>query len=101
MRYGVANQIEELLVSARTRGTSVMTAFQAPAWVPRAATRQASFCILWGTRDRGMIKTVAESMGRDWRELEAMVDELPEFHALSIPKRVREPLVLTHPPKVS
>lgn len=99
--YGVEKEIEQLLIAARTRGTSVLTAFQAPAWVPKAGTRQASFTVIWGTRDRVMLKTVAEAMGRPWRDLEAMVDELPEYHVLVIPKRIREPLILTQAPKVS
>jgi hypothetical protein len=99
--FGVDKEIETLLVAARSKGTSVLTAFQAPAWVPKAGTRQASFTVIWGTRDRVMLKTVAEAMGRPWRELEAMVDELPEFHVLVIPKRIRDPLVLTKAPKVA
>ena len=97
---GVTTQVEQLLISARTRGTSVVTAYQAPAWVPRAATRQASFVIMWGTRDEDSVKTVAQSMGRPWRELQEMVRALPEFHVLVIPKRFREPVLLTNPPRV-
>lgn len=99
--FGVDKEIEQLLIAARTRGTSVLTAFQAPAWVPKAGTRQASFAIVWGTRDRVMLKTVAEAMGRPWKDLEILVDELPEFHVLVIPKRIRDPLVLTHAPRVA
>lgn len=99
--FGVDKQIEELLIAARTRGTSVLTAYQAPRNVPKAATRQASFSVLWGTRSRSMIQTVAEDMGRAWKDLAVMVDELPEFHVLVIPKRIREPLILTHAPKVA
>jgi hypothetical protein len=98
--FGVDKELERLLVAARARGTSVLTSFQAPAWVPKAATRQASMSVIWGTRDRDMLKTVAQAMGRPWRDLEAFVDELPEFHVLIIPKRIRDPLVLTKAPKV-
>jgi hypothetical protein len=98
--YGLDKEIEALLIAARSRGTSVVTAFQAPAWVPKAGTRQASFVVMWPTRDRVMIKTVAEAMGREWHDLADAVDELPPFHVLVIPKRVREPMCLTHPPKL-
>lgn len=97
---GVTHQIEELLIAARTRLTSVVTSYQAAAWVPRATTRQATWTLMYGTRDEDMIKNVAQAMGRSWRDLQAMIGELPEFHLLAIPKRVREPLILTHPPKV-
>jgi hypothetical protein len=99
--FGLDKEIEALLIAARSRGTSVVTAFQAPAWVPKAGTRQASFVVMWPTRDRVMIKTVGEAMGRDWHDLADAVDELPPFHVLVIPKRIREPMILTHAPKLS
>jgi hypothetical protein len=98
--YGLDKPIEELLVAARSMGTSVVTSFQAPAWVPKAATRQATFCVIWPTRDINMIKTVAESMGRTWQEIIAAVHELPSFHVLVIPKRVKVPMVITKAPKL-
>ena len=98
--YGLDKEIEALLIAARSRGTSVVTAFQAPAWVPKAGTRQATFVVMWPTRDRVMIKTVAEAMGRPWHELAEAVDELPPYHVLVIPKRIRAPMVLAHAPKL-
>jgi len=97
---GVTTQVEQLLISARTRGTSVVTAYQAPAWVPRAATRQATYTVMWGTHDEDSVKTVAAAMGRAWRDLQAMIREVPEYHVLVIPKRFRQPMILTHPPRV-
>lgn len=97
---GVTTQIEQLLITARTRGTSVVTSFQAPAWVPKASTRQASWCIMWATAAEDSVQTIAEAFGRDWRMLKAQGDELPEYHVLAIPKRHREPMIVTHPPKV-
>lgn len=99
--FGLGKAIEQGLVSARAKGTSIVTSFQAPAWVPKAATRQASYVAMWPTRDRAMIKSVAEGMGRDWRELEIVVDELPEFHCVVIPKKLRHPMIITHPPKLN
>lgn len=98
--YGLGTPVEEMLISARSRGTSVVTSFQAPAWVPKAATRQATFCVMWPTRDRNMIKSVAESMGRTWQEVAAAIDELPSFHTLTVPKKVHAPMVITKAPKL-
>jgi len=97
--YGLDKPIEALLIAARSRATSVVTAFQAPAWVPKAGTRQASFVVMWPTRDRTMIKTVAETMGRPWHDLQDAVDMLPRFHCLVIPKSIHDPMILTHAPK--
>ncbi len=99
--YGLGKPVEEMLVSARSRGTSVVTAFQAPAWVPKAATRQATYTVLWPTRDVNMIKAVAESMGRTWQEIVAAVRELPAYHVLVIPKSVHAPMVLTKAPRIN
>lgn len=96
----VTSQIEQLLITARTRGTSVITSFQAPAWVPRAATRQASWVVMWQTAAEDSVKTIGEAMGRDWHHLKAQADLLPEYHVLAIPKRHREPLIVTHPPRI-
>lgn len=98
--YGLDKEIEGLLIAARSRGTSVVTAFQAPSWVPKAGTRQATFTVVWPTRSRDMIKVIAEAMGRSWHDLAEAVDELPPYHVLVIPKRIRAPMVLTHAPKL-
>lgn len=98
--FGLDKKIEQLLIAARSKGTSVVTAFQAPAWVPKAATRQATWVVLWPTRDVNMIKAVGEAMGRPWRELQAAVEELEPYSVLVIPKSVHAPLVLTRPAKL-
>jgi hypothetical protein len=99
--FNLGTQVEEMLISARSRGTSVVTSFQAPAWVPKAATRQATFTVLWPTRDEDMVKAVAMSMGRKWQEIAAAVRELPPYHVLVIPKRVHAPMIITTAPRIS
>ena len=69
-----------MLITARRDKASVLTSFQAAAWVSKHATRQARFAVIWPTGDRDMIKNVAQSMGRDWRQVAAAVDELRLFH---------------------
>lgn len=99
--FRLGPDIERMLITARRAGTSVVTSFQAAAWVSKHATRQASFTSLWPTRDRQMVKNVAEAMGRDWRTVAQVVDELPPFHTLTIPKQIRRPMIVTTAPKVS
>lgn len=96
--FGLDKEIERLLIAARTKGTSVITSFQAPAWVPKASTRQTRFVVMFPTRDKNMIKVVAETMGRPWDELAEAVRELPDYHCLVIPKKPRAPMVVTHAP---
>jgi hypothetical protein len=99
--FRLGPDIERMLITARRAGTSVVTSFQAAAWVSKHATRQASFTSLWPTRDRQMIKNVAEAMGRDWKLVAAAIDELPPFHTLTIPKQIRSPMLVTTAPKRS
>lgn len=99
--FGLGKQIEQGLISARSKGTSIVTSFQAPAWVPKASTRQATLVAVWPTRDRSMVKSVAESMGRDWQELLAVIEEMPPYHCVVIPKSIHDPYIITHAPKVN
>ena len=93
--------VERMLISARRDGTSVLTSYQAQAWVSRHASRQARFGVIWPTGDRQMIKNVAEAMGRDWQQLAAGVDELPPFHVLVIPRgKSGGPLICTSAPRL-
>lgn len=96
--FNLGDLVERLLISARSQGTSVVTSYQAPAWVPKAALRQASFVLLTGNRDPNMIKNIAEAMGRPWQDLLAMVQKLPRWHVIVIPKSLHDPIVIVHPP---
>jgi hypothetical protein len=99
--FNEGRRIERMLITARKDGTSVVTSFQAAAWVSKHATRQAKYAIMYATGDRDMIKAVAQSMGRDWRELAQAVDELPPFHILVIPRgKNGGPMILTTAPKI-
>jgi hypothetical protein len=101
MRLGT--DVERMLIAARRDKTSVVTSFQAPAWVPKAATRQATQSIcLWPTRDRVMVKNVAEAAGRPWHEIADAVDQLPRFHVLVIPTMdTHGQIVLASAPKIN
>jgi hypothetical protein len=93
--FGLGKRVERMLIAARNDGTSVVTSFQAMAWVPRAAVRQATaFTALFATRDRDMIQATARGMGRDWQQVAAIMDRMPEFGALVIPRSVRDPMLM-------
>jgi hypothetical protein len=98
--FRIGPDIERMLITARRAGTSIVTAFQAPAWVSKHAIRQAGFTSMWPTGNQDIIKAIAEATGRDWRELAAALDELPAYHSLTIPKQTRRPMLVTSAPKV-
>lgn len=99
--FRLGPNVERMLISARRDKTSVVTAFQAPAWVPKASTRQSSIIVCWRTRDKNMVKNVAETAGRDWHMLAAVIDELPKYHVLVIPDELRAPMMITSAPKIN
>jgi len=99
--FKLGPNIERMLITARRDKTSVVTSFQAAAWVSKHATRQATYATMWPTRDRNMVKAVAEAMGRDWRSVAAAIDLLPPFHTLTIPKQIRAPMLITSAPKIT
>jgi hypothetical protein len=99
--FRLGPDVERMLISARRDGTSVVTSFQAAAWVSKHATRQARFAAIWPTGDRDMIRNIARAMGRDWQELAQVVDELPAFHVCVVPRGRRGgPFVCTSAPQL-
>lgn len=98
--YKLGPAVERMLISAARDKTSVITAFQAPAWVPKASTRQATLITVWRTRDQDMVKAVSQAAGRNWRTVGAVIDELPKYHALTISDDPRAPMLITKPPEI-
>lgn len=97
---GLGSQLEQLLVAARDKRLSVVSLFQAPAWVPTATTRQATWIFLFRTRDIGVIKALAEKIGRDWRMLQTVLHDLPKWHCVVAGLDPHEPLIVTAPREV-
>lgn len=95
-------QLERMLIAARRDKTSVLTSFQAPAWVSKHATRQARSSVSWPLGDPDMIRTIANGMGRNWHEVAEAIDALPEFHTLTIPRRKHGgPYVIARAPELA
>ena len=99
--YGLGPQVERMQISARSAGISIVTAFQAPAWVPKASTRQSNIIVAWRTRDEDMVKNIARAAGRSWKDIGQTMDELPKYLVLVIPDELRAPLMMTSAPKIN
>lgn len=96
---GLKRKIERNLIAAADRGVTMITGYQAPSWVPTAASRQARWLFLYPTRDEDVIKNVAAKAGRPWRDLKEALHVLPDYHVLVAGTNPRVPLVITHAPK--
>ena len=98
-KMGQADSIDELLIAARTRKVSVVSLFQRPADVPRAAYQMASWIFLGLTLDVDTINRLAEIVGRPKYEIRGAVNGLAkvDYSWLVVPNNPRRPLVLTLP----
>lgn len=94
-----ADDIENLLIAARTRKVSVVSLFQRPANVPRAAYEMASHIFLGLTLDIDTINRLAEVVGRPKYEIRGAVNGLAkvDYSWLVVPNNPRRPMVLTLP----
>ncbi|HVH81903.1 MAG TPA: hypothetical protein VM782_21065, partial [Stellaceae bacterium] len=100
LMYKLGAMIERMLITARRARTSVVTTFQAPAWVSKHATRQARYAVIW-PQDADMIKNISRGMSRDWRDVGRVTDELPEFHTVTMGRgKLAGPMVITKAPKL-
>jgi hypothetical protein len=94
---------ERLLIAARDKGVSVVTLFQAPRWVPRAAVDQSQWIFIGLTRDRDVVDRISEILGRDLSEIRGAIEGLAsrEFAWLLARNNPRKPLIVTRPPFVA
>lgn len=90
-----------LLVSARSKGISFVSSFQAPSWVPTEAVRQPTWIVAGNTRDTDTVNRMAEVMGRQKPEMRGYIRALPDFHWGIVGRSKREPFVVTKPPYVA
>lgn len=91
--------IERLLIAARDRGVSVVTAFQRPAYVPRSASEMASWLVVYGTRDAEVVDRIAEMGGRPKAEIRGVMRALPEHTVMIFSQSPYDPIILTRAPK--
>ncbi len=98
-KMGQADAIDELLIAARTRKVSVVSLFQRPANVPRAAYEMSSWIFLGLTLDVDTINRLAEIVGRPKYEIRGAVGGLArvDYSWLVLPNNPRRPMLLTLP----
>ena len=97
---GLAAQVERLLISARDKKVSVVSAYQRPANVPRTASDQATWVAVSYTRDRDVVDRVAEMLGRPKPEIRGALNGLDPYSWLVVGRNPRMPLVVTRPREI-
>lgn len=96
---GLAPQLESIYIAARDKGVSMMGSFQAPRWVPRAASDQSAWMVIWYTRDVDVVNRLAEMTGRPKAEIRGAMRSLEPYACLIFSRNPRAPIVATRPPK--
>lgn len=92
--------LEENYIAGRDRGVSVVGSYQRPARVPRAASDQATWLVIFYTRDADVVTRLAEMTGRPKPEIRGAVDNLEPHCVLVVNRRPREPMIVTRPPRL-
>lgn len=62
-KFDLGDAIEDLMVHARFRGTSMVNATQAPRWIPKLTYDQATHLFIWPVRDTDGLGRVEEITG--------------------------------------
>lgn len=91
--------IVQNLIAARDRGVSVVTSYQRPANVPRAASEMSTFLATWYTRDRDVVARLAEMMGRERQWLQGAMRGLGRHEILVASNNPHDPVMGTYVPK--
>lgn len=98
---GLASSVERLLIAARDKGISVVTAYQRPANVPRTASDQATWVAVAYTRDRDVVDRVAEMLGRPKPEIRGALNGLDPYTWVVVGRNPRMPIIVTRPTKIT
>ena len=98
--YRIGPEIARMAVSAASDKTSVEVCMQYVAWSEKAPIRQASFVSFWHNKSQDLFKRLGLEIGRDWHELAAISDELPEFYIATVCDKSRAPILVTRPPEL-
>ena len=97
----LSGKVDKLLVSARSKGVSVVLSFQQPKWVTSASLTQPSWLGTTYTRDLDTVNRIAELMGRSKAEIRGALKALPRYTWLVVGNNPQAPLVVTRPRKVA
>lgn len=96
--HDLGMEVETLLIAARNKGVSLVSAWQAPRWVPRAAADQATWLICWHTRDTDVVARLGEMAGRPRAEMRGMLKALEPHSVVVFGRDPRQPVIVTRAP---
>lgn len=97
----LTTHVERMLISARDKKLSVVSAYQRPANVPRTASDQATWVAVSFTRDTDVVDRVAEMLGRPKPEIRGAIKGLDPYCWLVVGRNPRLPMIVTRPEEIA
>lgn len=91
----LSGSAERLLVAARDKGVSFVSSYQRPANVPRTAGDQATWFVVFYTRDVDVVNRLAEMAGRPKAEMRGAIKGLAPHCCLIFNRNPRQPIIVT------
>ena len=95
-KFDLGDAIEDLMVHARFRGTSMVNATQAPRWIPKLTYDQATHLFIWPVRDTDGLGRVEEITGFG-KHIRNTLQAMDKHEALYV--KPPDVLVVTQAPK--
>lgn len=105
--FDLADDVVELLIAARNRGISVVSALQrvsvgqTTGGASSTVGDQVTWLAVAYTRDDRMVQRLAELLGRPRNECRALITSLPPHTWAIVGRDPRAPYVVTRPPKIT
>jgi hypothetical protein len=97
----LSGKVDNLLVSARDKGISVVLAFQQPKWVTSASLTQPTWIVTSYTRDRDTVARLSEILGRPRAEIQGALKGLDPYCWIVIGRDPRAPIIVTKPDRIA
>lgn len=97
----LSGKLDKLLVSARSKGVSVVLSFQQPRWITGASLTQPTWFGVTSTRDTDTVNRLGELMGRPKAEIRGALKGLERYCWLIVGRDPRAPLIVTKPDKIA
>ena len=95
---GLGKDMELNYIAARDRKVSMVMSKQQMSWTPKASHRQASWTVLWRSRDKDFLTDLARAIGRPPAVLRGAVSGMEKYSALVIPPEPFDPIRLVRAP---
>ena len=90
-------EVDRIRISARYKGLSFVSSYQAPSWVTPAASKMSTWVAVSCTRDTDVVNRLAEVLGRPKPEIRGALEGLEEYSWLLVGRNPRDPVRVTLP----